>query len=112
MRTELGTRAAFPKVRLVLLIEAGTHLILDAFMSVDGKLSETKVIMGASAIINQGETAFVQCCLLRLAPDFNYYTVYLRTCTWKYACQFHDSVLQVEAIQYLVIIKTRLNKSA
>ncbi len=27
-----GTRAAFPKVRLVLLIEAGTHLIVDALM--------------------------------------------------------------------------------
>ena len=25
-----GTRAAFPKVRVVLLIEAGTHLITDA----------------------------------------------------------------------------------
>ena len=25
-----GTQAAFPKVRLVLLIEAGTHLIVDA----------------------------------------------------------------------------------
>jgi len=30
--TRLGTRAAFPKVRLVILIEAGTHLILDARM--------------------------------------------------------------------------------
>lgn len=27
-----GTRAAFPQVRLVLLIEAGTHLIVDALM--------------------------------------------------------------------------------
>ena len=27
-----GTRAAFPKVRLVLLVEAGTHLIIDALM--------------------------------------------------------------------------------
>lgn len=27
-----GTRAAFPKVRLVLLVEAGTHLIVDALM--------------------------------------------------------------------------------
>lgn len=27
-----GTRAAFPKVRLVLLIEAGTHLIVDALI--------------------------------------------------------------------------------
>lgn len=27
-----GTRAAFPKVRLVLLIEAGTHLIVDAII--------------------------------------------------------------------------------
>ena len=27
-----GTRAAFPKVRVVLLIEAGTHLITDALM--------------------------------------------------------------------------------
>lgn len=27
-----GTRAAFPKVRLVLLIEAGTHMIVDALM--------------------------------------------------------------------------------
>ncbi len=27
-----GTRAAFPKVRIVLLIEAGTHLITDALM--------------------------------------------------------------------------------
>lgn len=27
-----GTKAAFPKVRLVLLIEAGTHLIVDALM--------------------------------------------------------------------------------
>lgn len=25
-----GTRAAFPKVRLVLLVEAGKHLIVDA----------------------------------------------------------------------------------
>ena len=30
--TRLGTQAAFPKVRLVLLIEAGTHLIFDALM--------------------------------------------------------------------------------
>ena len=30
--TRPGTRAAFPKVRLVLLIEAGTHLIVDALM--------------------------------------------------------------------------------
>lgn len=30
--SRLGTRAAFPKVRLVLLIEAGTHLIVDALM--------------------------------------------------------------------------------
>jgi hypothetical protein len=27
-----GTRAAFPKVRLVILVEAGTHLIVDALM--------------------------------------------------------------------------------
>lgn len=27
-----GTRAAFPKVRLVILVEAGTHLIFDALM--------------------------------------------------------------------------------
>jgi hypothetical protein len=27
-----GTQAAFPKVRLVILVEAGTHLIFDAFM--------------------------------------------------------------------------------
>jgi hypothetical protein len=27
-----GTRAAFPKVRVVMLIEAGTHLIVDALM--------------------------------------------------------------------------------
>ena len=27
-----GTQAAFPKVRLVILIEAGTHLIFDALM--------------------------------------------------------------------------------
>jgi hypothetical protein len=27
-----GTRAAFPKVRLVLLVEAGTHLIVDALL--------------------------------------------------------------------------------
>ncbi len=27
-----GTRAAFPKVRLVMLIETGTHLIVDALM--------------------------------------------------------------------------------
>ncbi len=27
-----GTRAAFPKVRLVMLIEAGTHLIVDALI--------------------------------------------------------------------------------
>ena len=27
-----GTRAAFPKIRLVLLVEAGTHLIVDALM--------------------------------------------------------------------------------
>ena len=25
-----GTRAAFPKVRLVILVEAGTHLVFDA----------------------------------------------------------------------------------
>ena len=30
--TRPGTQAAFPKVRLVLLIEAGTHLIVDALM--------------------------------------------------------------------------------
>ena len=30
--SRVGTRAAFPKVRLVLLIEAGTHLIVDALM--------------------------------------------------------------------------------
>ena len=30
--SRLGTQAAFPKVRLVLLIEAGTHLIVDALM--------------------------------------------------------------------------------
>jgi len=30
--TRPGTKAAFPKVRLVLLIEAGTHLIIDALM--------------------------------------------------------------------------------
>lgn len=30
--TRPGSRAAFPKVRLVLVIEAGTHLILDALM--------------------------------------------------------------------------------
>lgn len=30
--TRPGTRATFPKVRLVLLIEAGTHLIVDALM--------------------------------------------------------------------------------
>ena len=30
--TRPGTRAAFPKVRLVLLIEAGTHLIIDAMI--------------------------------------------------------------------------------
>ena len=28
-----GTRAAFPKIRLVLLIEAGTHLIVDAMIA-------------------------------------------------------------------------------
>jgi hypothetical protein len=27
-----GTRAAFPKVRLVILVEAGTHLVFDALM--------------------------------------------------------------------------------
>ena len=27
-----GTQAAFPKVRLVLLVEVGTHLIVDALM--------------------------------------------------------------------------------
>ena len=27
-----GTQAAFPKVRLVMLVEAGTHLIVDALM--------------------------------------------------------------------------------
>ena len=30
--TRPGTQAAFPKVRLVLLIEAGTHLIFDAII--------------------------------------------------------------------------------
>lgn len=29
-----GTRAAFPKVRLVILVEAGTHLIVDGNDSV------------------------------------------------------------------------------
>jgi hypothetical protein len=28
-----GTKAAFPKARLVLLIESGTHLIIDALIS-------------------------------------------------------------------------------
>lgn len=27
-----GTKAAFPKVRLVMLVQAGTHLIVDALM--------------------------------------------------------------------------------
>ena len=31
--TRPGTRAAFPKVRLVLLIETGTHLIVDAMIA-------------------------------------------------------------------------------
>lgn len=31
--TRKGTKAAFPKVRLVLLVEAGTHLICDALIS-------------------------------------------------------------------------------
>lgn len=31
-RTRPGTQSAFPKVRLVILIEAGTHLIFDALM--------------------------------------------------------------------------------
>ena len=30
--TKPGTKAAFPKVRLVLLIETGTHLIVDALI--------------------------------------------------------------------------------
>ena len=30
-----GTRAGFPKVRLVLLVEAGTHLVVDALMCPD-----------------------------------------------------------------------------
>lgn len=30
--TRPGTKAAFPKVRLVMLIETGTHLIVDALM--------------------------------------------------------------------------------
>lgn len=30
--TRHGTKAAFPKVRLVLLVETGTHLIVDALM--------------------------------------------------------------------------------
>jgi hypothetical protein len=30
--TRPGTKAAFPKVRLVLLVETGTHLIVDALM--------------------------------------------------------------------------------
>ena len=30
--SRFGTRAAFPKVRLVMLIEAGTHLVVDALM--------------------------------------------------------------------------------
>lgn len=30
--TRPGTKAAFPKVRLVLLVEAGTHLIVDAII--------------------------------------------------------------------------------
>jgi Insertion element 4 transposase N-terminal/Transposase DDE domain len=31
--TRAGTQASFPKARLVLLVEAGTHLITDAFLS-------------------------------------------------------------------------------
>ncbi len=31
--TRPGTKAAFPKIRLVLLIEAGTHLIVDAMIA-------------------------------------------------------------------------------
>jgi hypothetical protein len=27
-----GTQAAFPKIRLVMLVEAGTHLLVDALM--------------------------------------------------------------------------------
>ena len=40
-----GTRAAFPKIRLVLLIEAGTHLIVDAMIASlpDGRTSASKV---------------------------------------------------------------------
>ena len=36
-----GTRAAFPKARLVLLIESGTHLIVDALISPD-KIGERR----------------------------------------------------------------------
>jgi hypothetical protein len=44
-----GTRAAFPKVRLVMLIEAGTHLIVDALICPTGLVSGTSEKTAASS---------------------------------------------------------------
>lgn len=46
-----GTRAAFPKVRLVILIEAGTHLIVDALMCpyrIGERVRAKKLLRGVS----------------------------------------------------------------
>ena len=46
-----GTRAAFPKVRLVMLIEAGTHLIVDALMCpyrIGERVRAKKLLRGVS----------------------------------------------------------------
>ena len=37
--SRLGTQAAFPKIRLVMLVEAGTHLIVDALIDLLQKSS-------------------------------------------------------------------------
>lgn len=50
--TRPGTTAAFPKVRLVLLIEAGTHLIFDALMcpiSMGERVRALKLLRSVSA---------------------------------------------------------------
>lgn len=47
-----GTRAAFPKVRLVLLVEAGTHLIVDALMCpyrISERIRAKKLLRSVSA---------------------------------------------------------------
>jgi hypothetical protein len=51
--TRSGTKAAFPKVRLVLLIEAGTHLICDALIS-PYKMGERVRVQKLLRSVNQG----------------------------------------------------------